>query len=103
MDSLLASFLNLLNLAVTSHLGTVIAAAALALVVWAVQKVPAVETFVASNAKLETLATLFLAVAPAVITTLSSTGATWSEALMTAVSTFLMAVGAKAALAKLTA
>ena len=97
------SFVTLLNMAVSSHAATVVAAAALAFVVWAVQKVPFVKTFVDSNPMLESVVTLFLAVAPAVITVLSTTGASWLDALMTAVSTFLMVLGGKAALAKLKA
>ncbi|HVI41282.1 MAG TPA: hypothetical protein VM577_11530 [Anaerovoracaceae bacterium] len=95
------SFVDLLKLAVSSHAATVVAAAALAFVVWAVQKVPFVETWVAANPKLETVVTLFLAVAPAVVTALAT--GSWADALMVAVSTFLMVLGGKAAVAKLTA
>lgn len=99
---LLDSFLSLLNMAVASRAGTLYAAAALTFVVWLVQKVPFVKDFVDSNPKLESVVTLFLAVAPAVVTTLT-TSTSWTDALATAVMTFLMAVGAKTATDKMLA
>lgn len=95
-----ASFVSLLNMAVESHAGTVVAAAALAFVIWALQKLPVVKDYVAENAKLQTVVALFLAVAPGVVAALAS-GTSWTEALMTAVSTFLMALGAMTAKDKL--
>jgi hypothetical protein len=95
------SFVGLLNMAVSSHLGTVMAAAALAFLVWALNKVPFVKDWVAANPKLESVATVVLAVAPALITALSS-ATSWADAAVTAVSTLLMSLGALAAKDKLT-
>lgn len=102
MEQMLAYLFNLLNLAVTNKTATAVAAVALAVVVYGLKYVPVVKDFVAKDSKLETVATLVLAVAPAVVTTLS-TSTSWYEAAMTALMTFLAAVGVKTAKDKLMA
>lgn len=90
----LSSVVSLLNSATTSHSGTAIAALVLATLVWVLQKVPAVSDFVAKSPILAHVAMLVLAVVPAVVITLSTSGS-WVDALSTAVVTFLAAVGVK--------
>lgn len=89
-----SSLAGLLGSAMSSHSGTAIAALALATVVWVLQKVPAVKDFVKSSPVLAHVATLVLAVVPAVVVTLSTNGS-WLDGLSTAVVTFLAAVGVK--------
>jgi len=90
----LSSVVDLLGTAVSSHPGTAVAALALAALVWVLQKVPAVSEFVAKTPILAHAATLVLAVVPAVVVTLSTSGS-WVDALSTALLTFLSATGLK--------
>lgn len=88
----LTTLTGLLTAAVTSRTAMAIAAALLALLVWGLQKVPAIGAWVAKNPTLTHVATLVLAVVPAVIVSLTTT-ASWVDALTTALVTFLAAVG----------
>ena len=84
--------LELLNAAITSKMGTAFAAFALALLSVGLQQIPAVKEFVAKSPVLSKVAMLVLAVVPAVVLSLTTT-ASWSEAALTALLTFLSALG----------
>lgn len=88
----LSSVVDLLNAAVVSKTGTAVAAVLLAVLVFALTKIPAVEAFVAKNPVLAKIATLVVAVVPAVVMTLAAK-ASFMDAAVTAVLTFLSAVG----------
>lgn len=97
----LSSLSDLLNAALASKSGMAVAALALALILWGLQKVPAVKAFVAKSPVLAHVAMLVVAVIPAVLVKLTS-GATWLDVLATAVMTFLAAVGVQGVGAVLT-
>jgi len=63
---------DLLNLAVSSKAGTVVAAAVLSLLMWLLTKVPVVSDLVSKDAVVNKIVMVFLAVAPAVVTSLTS-------------------------------
>ena len=93
MDQSLQALVDLLSMAVQSKTGTVIAAAALTLMMWVLGKVPVVSSWLSdASATVKKVVMVFLAVAPAVVVSLN-TKASWYEAGMTAVLTFLAAVG----------
>lgn len=92
MDQLFTALANFLNLAVTSKTGTAVAAVVLSTLLYLVQRVPFVSDLLSKSAFAKQAAMIFLAVAPAVVVTLSSK-ASWYEALVTAVLTFLTATG----------
>lgn len=89
---MLQDILDLLVSAITSKTGTMIAAAVLSLMVWLLTKVKVVSDFIAGSSRLTKVVTLFLAVVPAVILSLTSK-ASWLDASLTAVLTFFGALG----------
>lgn len=85
-------FLELLNAAILSKSGTAVAALVLAGLVLLLQRLESVKKFFASSPALSKVSVLVVAVAPAVILSLT-TKASWFDALMTAVLTGLGALG----------
>lgn len=94
MDESLKALVDLLNVAVSSKMGTAIAAVVLATLVYLLQKVPYVKDLLAKSEVTKRVGMLFLAVAPAVVVSLSSK-ASWMDAALTAVLTLLGALGAE--------
>lgn len=92
MEQMVLALANFLNLAVTSPTGTAVAAVVLSFLVYLLTRIPFVNTFVSQNVYLKHGVMLFLAVAPAVVVTLTSKSS-WYEAVVTAVVTFLAALG----------
>lgn len=84
--------LELLNTAVTSKMGTAVAAFVLALFSVLLQQVPSIKAWADKSPVLSKVSMLVLAVVPAVVVSLTST-ASWSEAALTAVLTGLGALG----------
>lgn len=93
MDQSLSTLADLLNMAVQTKTGMAVAAALLALTVWVLTKVPVVSGWLAgASSVVKKGVMVFLAVAPAVVVSLSSK-ASWYDAGMTALLTFLGALG----------
>lgn len=92
MDQLFTALANFLNLAVSSKTGTAVAAVVLSTLLYLVQKVPFVSDLLAKSVFAKQGAMIFMAVAPAVVVSLTSKSS-WYEALVTAVLTFLTATG----------
>lgn len=94
MDESLKMLVDLFSMAVSSKMGTAIAAVVLAVLVYLLQKVPFVKDLLAKSEAASRVAMVFLAVAPAVVVSLSSK-ASWMDAALTAVLTLLGALGAE--------
>jgi hypothetical protein len=82
----------ILSEVVKSKEGTLLAAALLWGVLWALQKVPAVGVWIAASKWRQRAAALLMATIPAVATALSD-GATWKDAMITGVIALLAATG----------
>ena len=92
MDAALVQIVDLLNKATTSNTGTAVAALVLSVLVFLLQRVPAISAALAKNAWVKRGAVMFLAVVPAVITSLT-TKSSWYDAVVTAAITFLATLG----------